>query len=523
MTEPDYQALKADLFAVGQRDPIVLLDGRILDGRHRYRACVELGMPPRTRAFDTATEGTPIQYLYSKALHRNLTESQKACAAAQIEPLFAKVAHDRQIASLKQNQTVDPVVAAEITARVKGTKVGDTIHAYGARHTVNATKDVPRFNTRDLRLIPEGKGAMAGFWVAQGVLISDMLRAARGGTSATTAVAPTGAAYDKAREQAAKLFGVSGRYVQDAKLLLEKDRKLFDLAFKGEQPLTVAVRMYRSGLRVAKVQAKVKELPPVSADQCHLIIGDNREVLPELPRRSFRLIFEDGPYNIGVDYGDGDRHDKLAPAEFLKKAQERFEEYPSLLTPDGCVWVLINDEYAAEYCVALKAAGLHMRAWVKWYETFGNNCTNNFNRTSRHLLYFTRSRSDFVFHPEAFNCRSWRQDNGDPRANPAGKIWDDVWTGIPRLVENAAERLPQFPTQLPEALLLPIVTGCTDPGDQVLDPFNGSGTTGNACLRSGRKFTGIEIRKPNAPLAQARWAHTAAALKPAAPAERKAS
>jgi DNA modification methylase len=62
----------------------------------------------------------------------------------------------------------------------------------------------------------------------------------------------------------------------------------------------------------------------------------------------------------------------------------------------------------------------------------------------------------------------------------------------PRLVGNAEERLPGFPTQLPLEILRAIVGCASDPGDRVLDPFCGSGTTGVACVESGRLFSGIE-------------------------------
>ncbi len=83
----------------------------------------------------------------------------------------------------------------------------------------------------------------------------------------------------------------------------------------------------------------------------------------------------------------------------------------------------------------------------------------------------------------------------DPRANPNGKLWDDVWginPKISRLVGNAAERLPGFPTQLPLDLLQPLIGCASDPGDLVLDPFSGSATTGVAALIQARRFLGIE-------------------------------
>ena len=209
-----------------------------------------------------------------------------------------------------------------------------------------------------------------------------------------------------------------------------------------------------------------------------------------------RLIFADPPYNIGVDYGEGAAADQLDDDEYLDWARTWLGLCADLLLPDGSLWVLIGDEYAAEYAVALKGLGLTIRSWIKWYESFGVNCHNNFNRCSRHLFYCVRDPKRFVFHAHVVNRPSDRQQKyADKRAAAAGKIWDNVWginPVIPRLTGTCRERLPGFPTQLPLALVEPIVLCASEPGDTVLDPFSGSATTGVAAVRNGRKFIGIE-------------------------------
>lgn len=205
-----------------------------------------------------------------------------------------------------------------------------------------------------------------------------------------------------------------------------------------------------------------------------------------------RLIFADPPYNIGVDYGDGADADKLSHEEFIQFCSEWIAVCHARLTDDGSLWVLIGDEYAAEMGCLLRQHEFHRRAWIKWYETFGVNQANNFNRCSRHLFYCVKNQRQFVFNADAVNRPSDRQTKyNDARANPAGKIWDDVWQ-IPRLVGTAKERIPDFPTQLPLDLLRPIIGCASDPGDLVLDPFNGSGTTGHVCIELGRRYIGIE-------------------------------
>lgn len=81
MTDQEFAALKTSIAPPGQQiEPIVLLEGKILDGRHRARACDELGIAPKTIDFNPAW-GDPVQYVISKASHRNMTIAQRACAA----------------------------------------------------------------------------------------------------------------------------------------------------------------------------------------------------------------------------------------------------------------------------------------------------------------------------------------------------------------------------------------------------------------------------------------------------------
>jgi DNA modification methylase len=168
------------------------------------------------------------------------------------------------------------------------------------------------------------------------------------------------------------------------------------------------------------------------------------------------------------------------------------------------MWLMIGDEYADHLGLTLRQAGFRRRAWVKWYETFGANRPNNFNRTSRHLFYCVKDAQKFTFNADAVTRPSDRQlKYGDTRADPAGKTLDDVWQ-IPRLVGTASERIPDVPTQLPLELLRRVVLSTSDPGDVVLDPFSGSGTTGVVAMENGRIFIGIEKNLTYASIAERR-------------------
>jgi site-specific DNA-methyltransferase (adenine-specific) len=241
-----------------------------------------------------------------------------------------------------------------------------------------------------------------------------------------------------------------------------------------------------------------------------IITGDCLEILKTIPRGSVRQVVTDPQYNIGFDFGRGPEADRLPEDEYLRPFVDLIAECYDVLTDDGSLWLTINHENAAAIELILRGRGVvlesgeviqgrvpfHVRSWLTWYESFGVNCSNNFNRCSRRILHCVKDPRRFVFNADAVTRPSDRQtDYQDTRADPGGKVWDDVWgikPKIPRLVDNASERIPGFPTQLPLALVRPQVGCGSDPGDTVLDLCSGSGTTGHACIELGRQFIGIE-------------------------------
>lgn len=244
-----------------------------------------------------------------------------------------------------------------------------------------------------------------------------------------------------------------------------------------------------------ELKAKAEAAPRARLRPWKVVVGDCVEELARLDAGCARLVFADPPYNVGVDYGDGADADLLPGDRFVRWLSEWVAASRRVLAGDGSLWALISDEYAAECCVEIKRAGFTVRNWVKWYEGFGVNCSGKFNRCTRHLFHAVKGAGRFVFHEDAVSRPSDRQTRyNDARANPSGKLLDDCWFDVPRLAGTHNERLPDFPTQLPIALLSRVVACASDPGDLVIDPFSGSGTTGVAAVRLGRRYLGIERR-----------------------------
>ena len=234
-------------------------------------------------------------------------------------------------------------------------------------------------------------------------------------------------------------------------------------------------------------------------------IGDCIEVMKSLPSEIFRLSIADPPYNFGINYGNGSKSDQIPEEEYYEWCEKWIAEIVRLLTPDGSLWIVSPDEHIDALGMILRKY-LKRRQFIKWYETFGVNCKKKFNRTTRFVAHCVKDGTDFVFNADdpAIRCKSARQEKyNDKRANPKGKLFDDLWS-IPRVAGTHGERIKGFPTQLPLELCHRIVRCASNPHDLVLDCFSGSATSGIAAVQNGRRYLGIELNPEFAALSEER-------------------
>lgn len=252
-----------------------------------------------------------------------------------------------------------------------------------------------------------------------------------------------------------------------------------------------------------------------------LIQGDCLAGLAALPEGCVNLAFADPPFNIGYNYDIYD--DRRACADYLEWSGRWIAEVARVLAPDGAFWLAIGDEYVAELkVIAHRDVGLHLRNWVVWYYTFGVHCNQKFTRSHAHLLYFVKDPKTFTFNDEAVRVPSARQlVYGDKRANPSGRVPDDTWIlrpqdvpegfdpesdtwYVPRVCGTFKERAGWHGCQMPEQILGRIVRACSNPGEVVLDPFAGSGTTLTVARKLDRRYLGFELSPEYAARVQAR-------------------
>jgi len=220
--------------------------------------------------------------------------------------------------------------------------------------------------------------------------------------------------------------------------------------------------------------------------------GDCIEILSSLEAPVADLIFADPPFNIGYKYDVYEDH-KAYDEYYAWTEQWMRACAKKALKPAGTFWIAIGDEYAAEVRIIANDLELHLRNWVIWHYTFGQNTKRKFARSHTHLFYFVKDPAQFTFNDMAVRIPSARQTTyADKRANPVGKVPDDVWS-FSRVCGTFNERVRWHPCQMPERVLERIVEASSNPGDLVLDPFSGSGTTCVAAARLGRRYAGIDV------------------------------
>jgi site-specific DNA-methyltransferase (adenine-specific) len=240
--------------------------------------------------------------------------------------------------------------------------------------------------------------------------------------------------------------------------------------------------------------------------------GDCFELMRKMEAGSVDLAFADPPFNIGYEYDQ--YHDRQDPDDYVAWSRAWIGEVHRVLKPGGTFWLAIGDEFAAELKVAAQhQVGFATRSWVVWYYTFGVNCTRKFSRSHAHLFHFVKDESNFTFNAEDPQVRvpsARALVYADKRANPAGRLPDDTWLLRPqdlpggfhptddtwyyaRVAGTFKERQRFHGCQMPEQLLGRIIRVSSNPGDVVLDPFAGSGTTLAVAKKLGRRWIGCEL------------------------------
>jgi site-specific DNA-methyltransferase (adenine-specific) len=253
---------------------------------------------------------------------------------------------------------------------------------------------------------------------------------------------------------------------------------------------------------------------PASSEICldRTILGDSLNVLPLLPRRMADLLIVDPPYNLSKSFNG---------TNFKKRSSREYEEWLHswirlalpILKPAASVYV----------CSEWRSSGSVQRVLdeyfqvqnrITWDREKGRGATHNWKNCSEDIWFCTVS-DDYWFDVDAVkqkrrviapyrdenrNPKDWNQeDDGGFRVTHPSNLWNDISVPFWSMPENT-----DHPTQKPEKLVAKLILASSKPGDIVLDPFLGSGTTSVVAKKLGRHYIGIEMEEDYCLLAERR-------------------
>lgn len=230
----------------------------------------------------------------------------------------------------------------------------------------------------------------------------------------------------------------------------------------------------------------------------HIYQGDCREVLFNLPDKSVDLIFADPPYNLQLQ--NALLRPNLTEVDAVDDEWDQFDNFASydqftqdwltacrrVLKDSGTLWVIGSYHNIYRVGTVLQDLGYWFLNDVVWVKT--NPMPNfrgvRFTNAHETLLWCKKSKEQKRY---TFNYHAMKMVNDEKQMRSDWEI--SLCTGSERLMING-EKL--HTTQKPEALLYRVILASSNPGDVVLDPFFGTGTTGAVAKKLGRHFIGIE-------------------------------
>ncbi len=253
--------------------------------------------------------------------------------------------------------------------------------------------------------------------------------------------------------------------------------------------------------RLIEAKKMNRHTTPMGADSLPLnrtLAGDCIEVMNALPENSVDLIFADPPYNLQLK-GDLHRPDN-SKVDAVDDDWDQFDSFRAydefttewlkaarrILKPNGAIWVIGSYHNIFRVGAALQNQGYWILNDVVWRKS---NPMPNFRGkrfTNAHETMIWASKSEgakYTFNYEALKALNEGVQMRSDWVLP-------ICTGHERLKNENGDKA--HPTQKPESLLHRVLVGSTNPGDVILDPFFGTGTTGAVAKMLGRNFIGIE-------------------------------
>ena len=255
---------------------------------------------------------------------------------------------------------------------------------------------------------------------------------------------------------------------------------------------------------------------PVTPDRLYnrTICQDLFEILPYLPPSFVDLLIVDPPYNLTKSFNQNSFKAR-SNEDYAAWLDAWLSSLRRVLKSDATVYICCDwrssgavQQVAERYFIAQNR--------ITWEREKGRGATKNWKNCSEDIWFFTVS-SNYSFNLESVKLKrrviapytnndgepkDWtRTENGDFRLTHPSNLWTDLTVPFWSMSENT-----DHPTQKPEKLIAKLILASSNPGDVVLDPFLGSGTTSVVAKKLARQFVGIEIDESYCCLAEKRLA-----------------
>lgn len=228
---------------------------------------------------------------------------------------------------------------------------------------------------------------------------------------------------------------------------------------------------------------------------------DMREAIPFLPDGFVDLLFLDPPYNLNKSFNSND-FSKMNSGDYGVWLESWLKPLMRLLKANASVYIC-GDWRSCAPIFEVASKYLLVQNRITWEREKGRGAHMNWKNASEDIWFCTVSKN-YTFNIEDVKVKRrviapYRKEDGSPkdweeqeqgnyRLTYPSNLWTDLTVPFWSMPENT-----DHPTQKPEKLLAKIILASSNPGDMVLDPFCGSGTTSVVAKKLGRRYLGIEM------------------------------
>lgn len=232
------------------------------------------------------------------------------------------------------------------------------------------------------------------------------------------------------------------------------------------------------------------------------VLGNTFDVMPLLPENSVDLAIVDPPYNLTKEF-HGTTFSKLSSSDYEAYTRKWLGMISPLIKNTGSIYVCCDWETSL---IIGRVLGefFQVRSRITWQREKGRGAAANWKNGMEDIWFATKS-DQYTFNLDAVKIRKkviapyrangkpkdWNEtEDGNYRNTCPSNFWNDITIPFWSMAENTAH-----PTQKSEKLFTKIMLASSNPGDVVLDPFLGSGTSSVVAKKLGRKYIGIEANE----------------------------